>query len=127
MKEVFNHILEEISVKTSSIDIDGCDISTEEALSVIEFIQVSLENLREKSLSCKSINAQDEIYFFKDLKPQILSRLLYFNKIYTIELKRPNGSNVIHKNHYEKELDIELTTSIETWIFINIIIRIFAV
>ena len=37
------------------------------------------------------------------MKPQILSLLIYFNKIYSIELKRPNGSNEIQQEYYTKE------------------------
>jgi hypothetical protein len=39
------------------------------------------------------------------MKPQVLSLLIYFNKIYSIELKRPNGSNEIQQGYYKKEQD----------------------
>ena len=61
--------------------------------------------MREKFLACENLNLKEEIQFFKEMKPQILSRLLYFNKVYTIEIKCPNGSNVIYKSYYEKELN----------------------
>jgi hypothetical protein len=89
--------MEEISEKVSSIDLEGCDISMGEALEMIEFIQNQLNILRTKLLECNFESEQDEICFFKEMKPQILSQLLYFNKIYTIELKRPNGSNITQK------------------------------
>lgn len=97
--------MEEISHEISSIDIEGCDISMEEAFRMIEFLQNRLHILRDKLLECGFENEEEEICFFKEIKPQILSHLLYFNKIYTIELKRPNGSNQIQKNYYEHELD----------------------
>lgn len=43
--------------------------------------------------------------FFKEIKPEILGFLLYFNKIHTIELKCPNGSNDTLKDYYENELE----------------------
>lgn len=97
--------MEEISEKVSSIDLEGCDISMSEAFEMVEFLQDKLNKLKIKLLECDFTNEQDEICFFKEMKPQILSQLLYFNKIYTIELKRPNGSNIIQKNYYEQELN----------------------
>lgn len=105
MKEYFDHIMEQISIEIQAIDIEGCDISTDEAFHMVEFLQKALNNLREKFLECESLNIKDEVCFFKEMKPLILSKLLYFNKVYAIEIKCPNGSNIIHKNHYDKELD----------------------
>lgn len=105
MKEYLNHILAQISVELNTVDIEECNISMDEAIRMIEFLQSVLRELRERFLQCNSISIQDEIHFFKETKPRILSWLLYFNKVYTIELKRPNGSNIIQKNYYENELD----------------------
>lgn len=105
MKNTFDQITEEILKQISSIDLEVCDISMEDALHMVEFIQTKMHFIRNYLLESGFENEQDEIYFFKELKPQILSHLLYFNKIYTIELKRPNGSNLIQKNYYERELD----------------------
>lgn len=97
--------MDDISVEISSIDLEGCDISMAEAFRMIEFIQSCMFILKNKIQECGFENDQTEICFFRELKPRILSYLLYFNKIYTIELKRPNGSNLIQKNYYECELD----------------------
>ena len=105
MKPTFDLIMEEISEQVTSIDLEGCDISMEDALHMVEFIQTRMLTMKSKMLECGFEIEQDEICFFKELKPQILSQLLYFNKIYTIELKRPNGSNIIQRNYYERELD----------------------
>lgn len=105
MKETFIQIMKEISEQISSIDLEGCDISIEEALHMVEFLQVRIHALKNKLLEFGFRNEQEEICFFKEMKPQVLSKLLYFNKIYTIELKRPNGSNLIQKNYYEHELN----------------------
>ena len=34
-------------------------------------------------------NLEEEIQFFKELKPKILSKLIYYNSIYKIEAKKP--------------------------------------
>ncbi|ASE60681.1 tetracycline regulation of excision, RteC [Chryseobacterium indologenes] len=45
----------------------------------------------------------EEIHFFKHLKPNILSKLIYYNAIYKIETKKPYGAKPI-KKHLKKEL-----------------------
>lgn len=105
MKNTFEQIMKEISEQISSIDLEGCDISIEEALHMVEFLQIQINALKNRLLEFGFKNEQEEICFFKEMKPQVLSKLLYFNKIYTIELKRPNGSNLIQKNYYEQELN----------------------
>lgn len=44
-------------------------------------------------------------FFFKNQKPELLSRLLYFHKIYRIEAQCPTGSNEVIKLYINKELD----------------------
>lgn len=35
----------------------------------------------------------EEILFFKEIKPQLFSKLIYYQNIYKIEAMRPNGSD----------------------------------
>lgn len=46
----------------------------------------------------------EEILFFKQLKPQLVSKLIYFNAIYKIETKRPRGGDKIIKKYLNVEL-----------------------
>ena len=50
-------------------------------------------------------SSDEEIYFFKILKPKILSRLIYYKKLYQIELEKPLGSLEQKKTHLNIELD----------------------
>lgn len=47
----------------------------------------------------------EEIRFFKEIKPQLFSKLIYYQKIYRIEAMRPNGSDEAQKKYLIKELD----------------------
>ncbi|MDL2323112.1 RteC domain-containing protein [Bacteroidales bacterium OttesenSCG-928-A17] len=105
MVEHFSKLLEPIQVKLGSIDLEGCDISIEESVEMINFLENCLFEIRADFLSLKNISAKDEIQFFKYIKPEILGFLLYFNKIHRIELKCPNGSNDTLVEYYQKELD----------------------
>lgn len=46
----------------------------------------------------------EEILFFKQLKPQLVSKLIYFNAIYKIETKRPRGGDKTIKKYLNVEL-----------------------
>lgn len=66
---------------------------------VIKITLTSLEQL--KSLVIKSkFNQTEEMKFFKEAKPQLLSKLVYHSKIYKIKMKKPRGrEKVVHGFH----------------------------
>ncbi len=47
---------------------------------------------------------EDEIHFFKELKPKIVSKLIYYNAIYKIETRRPYGGERSIKKYLNNEL-----------------------
>src|SRR5690606_30122442 len=46
-------------------------------------------------------NAKNEIQFFKNIKPQIYSRLIYYVILFNIESKRPRGSSKPQKKYLD--------------------------
>ncbi len=104
MREFYTRLSEKIQVELQNVDLEGCDIPIEVSLIMIRFLEDCLSELREFFLILKSASVQDEIVFFKEIKPQVLGLLLYFNKIHNIELKRPIGSNETQSEYYDKEL-----------------------
>lgn len=49
-------------------------------------------------------DVEEEINFFKNLKPKILSKLIYYNAIYKIETKRPFGGKKVVRKYLKREL-----------------------
>lgn len=47
---------------------------------------------------------EDEIHFFKNVKPKVVSRLIFFNSVFKIETKRPNGGRKIIRKYLNAEL-----------------------
>ena len=47
----------------------------------------------------------DEIDFFKNIKPKVYGKLLYYAKIFSIETKRPNGRNKVQRKFLILEQD----------------------
>lgn len=95
------------------IDVDNWNISIEVVLDVVEFLQRSLEDMRTYIVNHPFSNKEEEIYFFKHIKPEVLSRLLYFTEIYNTEMRKPHGSIEVLKKYYNDRLD-ELTSYFES-------------
>lgn len=104
MRRYFNQLSESVQIQIQTVDFEGCDISIEESVKMIKYLEDRLHDLREYFIVLKSISIEEEILFFKEMKPEILGLLLYFNKVHNIELKRPIGSNETQKDYYDKEL-----------------------
>ncbi|WP_319268444.1 RteC domain-containing protein [uncultured Draconibacterium sp.] len=53
----------------------------------------SFDKLKQFILSYKFRDEMEEITFFKEIKPKFCYRLIYYRKIYNIEMNRPAGAN----------------------------------
>ena len=103
MREYIENILQEIDSEIDRFDIYGYDIIGN-SLKMIDLIQTYIDELREKVVVYEFNSQEEEIVFFKELKPQVLSKQLYFNKIYCIESKFPTGSNEAAKRYLNDQL-----------------------
>lgn len=70
---------------------------------MIEFIQEKLKEIGKWLKKHLFTSVQEEIQFFKDLKPKIVSKLIFHQSILKIETKLPPTKKQ-KKKHYEKEL-----------------------
>ena len=80
MKEFANKILLKINTEIEMSCVND-DVSSDKALYMINFIRPLFEELREFTHQYTFQDANEEILFFKDIKPFILSKLIYFNDI----------------------------------------------
>lgn len=64
-----------------------------------------LEKLKTKFILHQFQNKADEIEFFRNCKPQLAAKLIYYNEIYTIVSNKPIGSKKAIRNYYKTELD----------------------
>ncbi len=90
MNAKINQLLANINEQINFIDleIDNPIIKCEKA---IEVILASIANLKKVVLKSNFKSEQEEIHFFKDIKTQFTSRLIYYNAVYNIKMKKPNG------------------------------------
>lgn len=104
MKEKLADILYKVDIEIDNIDLYGYDI-IETSLSMVHRLQNALVDLRDELQTYTFPTKEEEIYFFKNQKPELLGRLLYFYKIYRIETQCPTGSNEVIRLYINKELD----------------------
>lgn len=104
MKQYSDEIISKINAEVETCCVDG-DLSSDKALYMINFIRPLFEELRAFTHQYVFHNENEEICFFKETKPTIMSKLIYFNDIYTLELRKPSGSKEVVKAYYQKRLD----------------------
>lgn len=103
MKQYSDEIISKINAEVETCCVDG-DLSSDKALYMINFIRPLFEELRAFTHQYVFHNENEEICFFKETKPTIMSKLIYFNDIYTLELRKPSGSKEVVKVYYQKRL-----------------------
>ena len=94
----------ELNSKLHAIDIEETDLILKAQKSII-CIRDILSKLRTFIVGYTFKNEEEEIYFFKVIKPEIVSQLIYHVKINNFESKRPLGSLEIQQNYIVKELE----------------------
>ena len=67
-------------------------------------INSTLKKLKSFILRTKFASDNEEIDFFKNRKPLILSKLIYYNDIYRIETRKPSGGEKMIRKYYQTEL-----------------------
>jgi hypothetical protein len=103
MKNFSNKLLIELEnqlVENETIE-DNPIKKLEEA---IESVVISLEKLKTFFKNYTLHNKQEEIEFFKEIKPQFTSKLIFYNDIYNIEINKPIGDEKRIKKYYYKEI-----------------------
>ena len=84
-----------------NLEIDNQSIRCESAIDIIlKTIQILKPLINKNSFKSET----EEIQFFKEIKPQFTSKLIYYNVLFKIEMKKPNGGNRILKKYYNNEL-----------------------
>lgn len=75
------------------------------ASAAIAILEDSFDKVKASISAYTFKDETEEIHFFKMTKPQLFSKLIYYQKVGRIEASRPAGSNTAIKNYLTKELD----------------------
>ena len=102
MEEFYNEILKKLETSINELEVEA-DYSIQQIEAVIHLILECLSEVKGHILKSGFKNKEDEIRFFKNQKPIIVAKLIYYNTIYKIETKKPYGAKPIRK-YLNKEL-----------------------
>lgn len=64
-----------------------------------------INQLRDELINNPLKNQEDEIYFFKGIKPKFVSRLINHLSVLNIETNKPHGGIKVRRKYYQNELD----------------------
>src|SRR5690606_31379112 len=90
MIKFYTKILNNLVTTIHELELET-DCSIQKTETIIKLIIQSLYNLKEYVLKNGFKNTDEEIQFFKNQKPVIVSKLIYYNAVYKIETKKPYG------------------------------------
>lgn len=68
-------------------------------------IQKSIKELKAFVLEYQFKDQQEEIHFFKEIKPKFLSESLYQSEVYNIEALKPVGGNDMIRSYYSAAME----------------------
>ena len=77
------------------------------ALAISEMLEEVIGRLKDFIVSYTFRDEEEEIHFFKKVKPDIIKLLIFYHKVYDIELDRPLGSIDSQRLYLEQELNYQ--------------------
>jgi hypothetical protein len=104
MSEIYNHLYEDLEDKLRMIDLEEDSIlkKSEQSFQIaLQAINQLRDDLQQKPL----VSQNDEISFFKEIKPKFISKLIYHLSVFNIETNKPNGGIKVRRKYYQNELD----------------------
>ena len=90
--------------KIRKIESAELDI-TNRSLTVLKLLEEMFGQLKEFIINYRFRDENEEILFFKEIKPRMLCKLLYYRKIYNIEMNRPLCGLEASRNCLKLELN----------------------
>ena len=104
MNSKINQLLTDLNEQLNfiNLEIDDTMIRCEKA---IKMIMESVEKLKMLFFKENFKSQEQEIEFFKNVKPKFTSKLIYYNIIYKIEARLPNGGGRVVKIYIKNELE----------------------
>lgn len=104
MNDFITKLYKDVNSQLQDIDLCEPDL-IRKAQKSIRCIKDALTQLRAFTIQHTFRNDAEEILFFKKIKPELFSKLIYYVKILNIESRRPVGNREIQKNYLQRELD----------------------
>lgn len=102
-----NSIYAETILQIKNEEESFCMTSTnsiEESHRMVLFLRNLLKDLKKKVIENGFLNVSEEIMFFRHVKPQILAKLVFYNKVSRIEMASPNSKGELYQKYYLNQM-----------------------
>ncbi len=83
----------------------GNESILKKALDASHVLGNAFDRLKEFIAAYRFKDEEEEIFFFKEIKPKIFCRLIYYRKLYNIEMNRPMGGVEVQEIYLKKKLE----------------------
>ena len=100
----YQDLILEFEAKLEALETCSDDILYK-AETGITYTERWVKTLREEVVKKGFSSIQEEIFFFKHIKPQIFSKLIYYSKLFKIESKRPRSSSKFQIKYLNNQID----------------------
>lgn len=106
IKELAENLYNEERLALEEIDSSADQSITAQRKARVQITSNYLNRLKEKVIDYKFTSAQEEISFFKEIKPKFSSLLIFYSDVERIEIDKPEGSLSHLKGYFENKLKI---------------------
>ena len=103
MKYSLQNIILEIHTKEDKISSQSKTV-IEEAYEMTLYLQDLLFSIKKYVIEDGFKDQAEEIQFFRNIKPQILGKLIYYNKVYRIETTCPVSDGKMYISYFSSQL-----------------------
>ncbi|WP_026707124.1 RteC domain-containing protein [Flavobacterium frigidarium] len=103
MESTYKDALYRVLKKEQEISLESVHVINESYRMII-FLQDLLSDMKKRMLNHQFINENEEIEFFRIIKPQVLGKLIYYNKVYRIETSCPVSTGKMYNKYFSHEL-----------------------
>ncbi|WP_339921369.1 RteC domain-containing protein [uncultured Flavobacterium sp.] len=103
MQSTYKDALYSILKKEQEISLESVHV-IDESCRMTKFLQDLLSGMKNHVLEHHFTDDSEEIEFFRIIKPQILGKLIYYNKMYRIETSCPVSTGKMYYKYFSSEL-----------------------
>lgn len=103
MKHPLHTIIAEIQKQERKLSAEAPNF-IDEAYRMTVYLQELLHHVKEDIIKEGFADKAEEIRFFKEIKPNILGKLIYYNKVYRIETACPAENGNLYQNYFALQL-----------------------
>lgn len=105
MIDFVEKLQKEIRLKIEQIEAEDKNI-LKKSLDASHILGDAFDRLKEFIIKYNFKDEEEEILFFKEIKPKIFCHLIYYRKVYNIEMHRPVASVDAQKEYLKRKMDV---------------------